>query len=35
VKLSDEDIKVSKHVGVYIIYRDTVVIYTFVTLIGA
>jgi hypothetical protein len=33
VELTDEDMKMSKHVGVYIILRDSVVIHTFVILI--
>jgi len=32
VGLPDDDMEMSKHVGVYIIYRDTVLIYTFVIL---
>ena len=32
MELSDEDMEMSKHVGVWIIYRATVVIYIFVIL---
>jgi len=32
VKLHDDDMKTSKPVGVWIMYRDTVVIYTLVIL---
>jgi hypothetical protein len=28
VKLPEDDIEISKHVGVYIIHKDTVVLYT-------
>ena len=32
MELPDDDKKMSKHVGVWIMYRDTVVIYTLVIL---
>ena len=33
MELSDDDKEMSKHVGVWTMYQDTVVIYTFVILI--